>query len=831
MVTEKRTINLAGLPAKHIRLYDKVIEILLITLLAFMPLAFGAVQSWSREIIVIISTGLLFVFLLKQILSGEGFVSTSAYVPIVIFILLAIFSIVPMSQKTASFFSPETVKLKSELLPDNVTNFTLSFYPAGTKDNIRIILSAAAIFIVVLNVFKSAEQIKRLLKAIVIIGAAVALLAIIQNVFGNGKIYGLVSVPAKADGGPFVNHSHFGQFMNLSIGAILSLTLLVLYREFDKREITAATVFDYFDSSRARTLWLLVAAAGISAAAVFASLTRGGMLSELVAMSVIVLLLSARKSLRQHGWIVVIVALTALVCILYTGFDTVYERLATLSSLDGYQTRLEVLKDMAEPVRRFILFGTGLGSHAIIYPMFQSVYTALRFAYAENEYAQLLEETGLAGLAIMLIFGFIVTANFIKAIRNKNMPACIAVYGLGFGLIAILVHSVSDFGQHLPANAILSTIFCALIIILGKGSENAATVRVGKPVLLIFSAFLMCLYGWALIGADKARIAEGWQHKAYKIENKLKADNWQGSDSDFEKLISCGTNAAEAQPDNIEYRYWLNIWKWQNAIRKTDAETGGLSNKGIEEVFAIADDLKKARAVCPTFGPAYCLLGQLQKFVLLEPAGEDNIKKGVMLKPNDEITLFAAGCLDISTGEIDNSFEKFSKSVGLNGTFFREIIQIYIEQEKRADLAVEIAADDTKQLRYVIDILSKNKDFAAETEKAQLKLVELAEQKAAKNTADIRELTLLGDYFRKNNNSRKAVEYFSAAVEADYGNAGLRLNFAQALAEDGQAGEAIKQLRICLKLRPKYQQAEKLLAELSVRPEVMKQNINNTENR
>ncbi len=839
-------------------LSDRAIEILLISLLTFMPLAFGTVHQWSQEVVVVICAAMLSVFLLRQIIWGGDFVATWAYVPLTAFVLLAVFTIIPMPQKTISVLAAETVKLKSELLSENIEaankfesavakasvfakatpdkmadkNFTLSFYPHGTKNDIRIILSVAAVFIVVLNVFKTGGQIKRLLRAIVIIGAAVALLAIAQDIAGNGKIYWFVCSPQKTVSGPFVNHSHFGQFMNLSIGAAIALAMLILHREFNKRKTAAAAVFEYFDSSRAKELWLLVAMISMSAAAVFASLTRGGMLSMLIAMSITVLMLSARRTLRQHGWIVVLAALAALVCLLYTGFDTVYERLATLGALDGYQTRLGVLKDMTEPVRRFMLFGAGLGGHSIIYPMFQSIYTALRFSHAENEYAQLLEETGLTGFVIMLILASIVAVNFIRAVRNRDARVSIAVYGLGFGLIAVLIHSVTDFGQHLPANAVLTAIFCALIITLGrrsKGLQTIPTVRPAKPALLILSIVLMCLYGWALVGADKARIGERWWQKAYTIENKLRANNGTGSDSTFKELIFYATKAVQAQPDNIEYRYWLNVWKWWNTARKTDPQTGGLTNEAIQEVYGIVDELKKARTLCPTYGPVYCLLGQLQKFVLLEPAGEDNIKKGFMLKPNDELTLFAAGCLDISEGQIDRSFEKFSKSVGLDGTFFRDIVQIYVEQEKRADLAVEIAADNTKRLKYVADILSGDKDYSGEAEKAQLKLVELIEQKASKNTADIEELILLSDYYRKKNDTKKAAEYLGTAAASDYGDAGLRLKFAKALAENGQATEALKQLRICLKLKPRYRQAEKLLAELSVRPQVIKQNIDNTD--
>ena len=48
---------------------------------------------------------------------------------------------------------------------------------------------------------------------------------------GNGKIYWLVPAPeGAARSGPFVNHSHYAQYVNLSMGAALGLVLLRLQR-------------------------------------------------------------------------------------------------------------------------------------------------------------------------------------------------------------------------------------------------------------------------------------------------------------------------------------------------------------------------------------------------------------------------------------------------------------------------------------------------------------------------------------------------------------------------------------------------------------------------
>ena len=63
---------------------------------------------------------------------------------------------------------------------------TLSFYPNATKHNLRLILAIAAVFLVVVNVYRRTEQIKRLLGAIAIIGGSIAVLALAQDLLGNG---------------------------------------------------------------------------------------------------------------------------------------------------------------------------------------------------------------------------------------------------------------------------------------------------------------------------------------------------------------------------------------------------------------------------------------------------------------------------------------------------------------------------------------------------------------------------------------------------------------------------------------------------------------------
>lgn len=821
--------------------FDTIIEKLLIALLVFMPLALGARAAWSEEVVIALSGAIVICFLLKFVYHCEQkLIWTWAYVPIGVFLLIAIFQLISFPVDLLSIISPNTTALKTELLgdlpnlpPDTPTlkSMTLSFYPNATKHNLRLVLAVVAVFIVVLNVFHRPSQIKRLLLAIALIGGIIAMFALIQDIFGNGKVYWIVSTPHKAYSGPFTNHSHYGQFMNLSIGAAFGYLCVKLHEDFIGRKITLPVVSNYFSSPSAKQLWRLIAIISLGAVTVFVSLTRSGMVSMFIATAFTTLLLSRRRSLKGYGWLMVVMALAAFICILYIGFDAVYDRLATLSVLDNYKVRWQIIKDLTVSYRHFPILGTGLGTHSVVYPMFQNINTTRLFTHAENEYAQVTEETGLIGLVSLIIFGIIIWSNYVRNIRNDKLPICSAAYGLGFGLLAILIHSLSDFGQHVPANAFLSAISCALLVVLARqgGKQNFATQTVTSSrkwthskVLRLGALFTISgITAWSIIGANNARIAEHYWAKVLSIEKGLVERNWQGTDAEYTDLISYAAAATEHQPENVQYRYWLNVYRWYNINRTIDANTGFLPEDSISSVRNIADEFHKARTYCPTFGATYCTLGQIEKLILDdEVGGAKKIRKGFRLAPSDPIACLAAGCLDIEEGEIEQSFEKLKKAILLNGKLFKGIVDIYIKID-RPDLAVAIAGDNTFRLSHVVTTLNDTEEYKDIVEKTQTKVKDLLEAKCQASDAPVWALASLANIYRKENDNEKAIKYYRRALALDYGQVNWRLTLARLLAEMERIPEAMREARICLRLRPQLKAAEKLIADLSVHPKMI----------
>ncbi len=823
--------------------FDTIIELTLAGLLLFMPLAFGAVQPWSREVVIVLSGVIVLSFLLKMLWQKQRSMFRHwAYVPIAALLLIVVLQLVPLPCSLVSVISPNTAALKSELLGDlpnagiRLDKMTLSFYPHATRHDLRLMLAVAGVFVVVLNVFRRPEQIKRLLMVIAAIGGIVAAIALAQTLFGNGKLYWFISTKySEGYSGPFVNHSHYGQFMNLSMGAALGLIIVKLYEDFAGKKATPATIATYLGSVSARSLWILIAIIILGITTVFSSLTRGGMVSMLIAVGFTTLMLMRRYSFKEHGWIMVLIALGAFTCVLYVGFDAVYDRLATLRNLDQYSSRWQILKDLTIAFVRFPIVGTGLGTHAVVYPMFDHSTIAALATHAENEYAQVMEEIGLAGFAILVLFGIMVWSAYFRTIRRAGRPICLSAYGLGFGICAILVHSLTDFGQHIPANTFLSAVFCAVILTLGcirqKDAPAHQTIGISwrrKTFLLLIFIGVLAVWMWAVIGADRMRVAHNKWNKVLAIEKSLVENKWQATGAQYDEIISYAQAALEQQPGNVQYRYWLNVYRWHCISQAVDPDTGAniIPADSMPIVCDIVEQLNEARLLCPTFGPVYCTLGQIEKAIFDDPAGAERIRKGFRLAPCDPVACFAAGLLDIEEGQVDKSVEKFSRAVRLDGSFCKRVVDIYLNGINRPDLAIAVVADDIWWLRYISNALRDMAGHEALAAEVNDRVVDLLEQECSQEAAPAAVFASLGDVYRRRRDNTAAIECYNRALALDYSQVGWHFTLAKLLAEADRIADAMQEARICLRLRPQFKAAESLIADLSVRTEAFAGEIN-----
>ncbi|MBP7936775.1 MAG: O-antigen ligase family protein [Phycisphaerae bacterium] len=872
---------------------DGLIELILIGLLAFMPLAFGAVEAWSELVILVAAVVLAGCVALRFMITREVRpVWSWTYVPMALFVLLVALQLVPLPARVVQAIAPHTAATRTQLLADLpdasrvLDTMTLSFYPLATAHNLRLILVVCVVYLTVVNVIRRPEQIKRLLAAVAAIGGAVTLIALAQTITGTDSIYWSVPTGGKyADAGPFINHSHFGQFTNLAIGAAFGLALLLVYENFRGIPYTPAAVMDRLGEPKLRPFWALVTMMVLGVASVFTSLTRGGMITMLIAASFTVLVLSSKRGLRGVRWLIAVISLVAFCVVLYVGFDAVYDRLATLREVDQAQSgRLQILKDIALAWTQFPLFGTGLGTHEVVYPMFEHSSITHLAGHAENEYAQLAEETGILGLSCAVVFLTLVWSSYVRSIRRLRPSIRWVAFGLGFGLLAVMLHSLSDFGQHIPAVICLSAVTCGLLVVLARMRHSEDPPR--SPGLLQrlvdtrvapMAALVLVAVGaaWSIPAALRANDAESSWRIAARMENKLRDDDWIGTNDQFAILINQAAQAATLEPANVKYRYNLSVFRWRAVSRVINPDTGELvlNDQSIRHTERIVDELHQTRPVCPAYGPVYALLGQLECFILNRPAGADRVRLGVKLAPNDATAWYSAGLLEAESDRpeaTDAAGRAFARAIELDGSLMVDIADVCVAKLGRPDLAVTLAGDDVGRLTAVADVLedyatvndqpqppaissqpagastqpsvvstqpsevgADGRPLAAESsprehrvpaeslalaEQARARVFDLLKAKCEGPDAEASTLAAFANLCIKRKSDKQGIDYYFKALQLDYGQVYWRFALAQALGRVGDTEEALKQAKICLRLRPDWPPAKKLAGDLSIAP-------------
>lgn len=812
-----------------------IFELLVAALCLFTPLAFGTTEAWSQEIFVAIITALVLCVVLQTAADPSvKFVGTWAYLAIILFLGLCLVQLLPLPAQIVRTVSPGTYRTKYALLADMpdvasiLQRMTVTFYAAASRAQLRLVVAVSAVFVVVIHYYRTPARITRLLMTIACVGLAVALLAFYQNLSGADTVYGIVPAIQK-NSGPFMCYSHFGQFMNLSLGAAFGL-LLVRLLEVLKRQRYIGDVFAELREPGSWMIWLLAATCVLAPIAVFLSLTRMGMISLLLAGGFTGAMLAWRSPTVGKTSIVLVLAIVSFAGLLAAGFDAVYSRLATIRHVEIVDGgRLQMLKDMTAEFRLFPLVGAGLGTHEFVFPMFDHSHIPNIATHAENEYAQLLEECGVVGLVILGFFLGSVLLNYWKTVRRPREPIQFAAFGLGLGLLAILIHSASDFGQHVPANALLTAIFAGLLVNLAKLSQKQANKPHNVPAIpgnwfaanrlapLGASLAAVAILTGTLWSADRSRRAESAWNRAYAVQAGLEQNAWQGTNDTYADLLVPANQAAELAPDNVTYRYWLNVFRWRAISRVTDPTTHAVlfTPKSIAYAARITEQLEDIRVLCPTFGPPLCVAGQIEHFVLHRPEGLRHIEEAFHLTPYDRTVCFIAGKLAVEGNDWDQSVEAFKRCTALGG-FDNEIIDTYVDAG-RPELAMQIVAGRRQELEYLagrLQGIARYRDIADTCQNEATSLL-LAEANAPGASAEV--LADLAARYAQQNKPADAIQWYQKALGLNYGEVDWRLNLAGIMAATGRVSDAMEEAKICIRLRPQCDEARKMIGDLSLR--------------
>lgn len=403
-----------------VRVLDGLLVAALCLLLAFGPLAFGAVQEWAICTVEVGAVVCVVLWVVRELACGRLEVHRNAlFLPIGLFAALVCVQL--LTGHTAYWY----VTWQSGLL---WAAYGMIFFIAAQCLRRTVWITTFALFFIGF-------------------GFLVALFAMVQQFTWNGYLYWVV--PNRYGGmvyGPYVNHSHYAGLMEMLVPIPLVFAMMNRW----PRSL--------------RVLFAFVAL--LMASTIFLSRSLGGMVAFAAQMVLLAIIVGLRERSRRQVLLMLLVAVLFAVWLVMLSSGGISERIALLHDplgQAGAGDRLAIVKDSLKVLRSRPVLGWGLGTFPEVYPSFRSFYTNYFVNEAHNDYVQMAVETGLVGFAIGCWFIALFFRNGLRRIEHwrTDIRSGATLAGI-IGVSGILVHSLSDFNLQIPANAALFFALAAL---------------------------------------------------------------------------------------------------------------------------------------------------------------------------------------------------------------------------------------------------------------------------------------------------------------------------------------------------------------------------------
>ena len=308
---------------------DLLLGVAVVGLVVFATAAFGTVKPWSESIVLWIGLGIAGALAVRVLLAG-GLPRTAAYAPMAAYLLLAALQMAPLPDWLMAIISPQTLSDKTRLLSDlpgaaeRLRHVTITYYLFATHHDLRIVLLDALVFLTVLAIARTPRRIVVLLVGFSIVAAALATLALLQDIKHAPNIMWINGADTLTTNGPFVNHSDFSQQMNQLCGWALALMLVAA---------TVAWPRDGWGRGwRIAGICLLAITFVGGIIATLNSLSRGGEICMVVGGIVVLIGVAMRRSIGSMVWLIVVLACMVVGTALFSGFNGIYRRTGARSS-------------------------------------------------------------------------------------------------------------------------------------------------------------------------------------------------------------------------------------------------------------------------------------------------------------------------------------------------------------------------------------------------------------------------------------------------------------------------------------------------------------------
>ncbi|MFC1857293.1 O-antigen ligase family protein [Thermodesulfobacteriota bacterium] len=401
-------------------LLEKTVRYAVFALLIFTPLARGAVQGWAVTTIHITLLIALTAFLLeKSLTENRKWPPTPLDKPILALLGLCLISFSFSNLHGISFWA------------------------------MWLFVDYCIIFYLFIHLIRYRSHLKQLVYLVMGIACFLCVFGLVKQSGANPFPwweYPELGVKDFRMASTYGNANHLAGYLEMAIPLLMGLWL----REF-----------------RGPKRFVMIGLALLFLTVLLFSLSRGGWIGAIVGLGFMSFALTYPKRFKKQKRLYLLTAgvLAALVIVIVN--TPVTERVTTLYEAEtepSFGSRVEVWGGLLEMIWDHPLWGAGPGTFATIFTQYQPPGYLSRFFMGHNDYLHFTSELGIPLLAIVIWMMIIFYKTGFKKLKNPSRLVRGTTAGAMAGVTAILVHSISDFNLHIPANALLFTLLAALVV-------------------------------------------------------------------------------------------------------------------------------------------------------------------------------------------------------------------------------------------------------------------------------------------------------------------------------------------------------------------------------